>query len=69
MDLASLTFGSESDNGESRFLNFEDTRTTSEGMLRWGIRMQVEPEVRVSYFIDHNHFTSDDADRLEPGNG
>lgn len=69
VDLASLTFGSEGDVGDCRFLNFEDTRTTPEGMLRWGIRLQVEPEVRVSYFIDHNHFTSDDADRLEPGNG
>lgn len=69
VDLASLTFGSEGDVGDCRFLNFEDTRTMPEGMLRWAIRMQVEPEVRVSYFIDHNHFTSDDADRLEPGNG
>lgn len=69
VDLAAISEGSESEAGDSRFLHFYDTRTTAEGIMRWGIRMQVEPEVRVTYFIDHNHFSSDDADRLEPGNG
>ena len=69
VDLAQLSEGSESNAGDARFLHFYDRRTTNTGITNWGIRMQVEPEVRITYFIDHNHFGSDDADRLEPGNG
>ena len=69
VDLAQLSEGSESNAGEARFLHFYDRRTTSSGITNWGIRLQVEPEVRVTYLIDHNYFGSDDADRLEPGNG
>jgi len=69
VDLASLSEGSESNAGDSRFLHFYVTRTLPSGMMNWGVRLQVEPEVRVTYFIDHEYFSSDDADRLEPGNG
>lgn len=69
VDPASISEGDESEAGDSRFLHFYDTRTVSTGITQWGIRIQVEPVTRVTYFIDHNHFTSDDADRLEPGNG
>ena len=69
VDLAHLSEGSESAAGDARFLHFYDTRPIDNGMIAWGVRMQVEPEVRVTYFINHNYFSSEDADRLEPGNG
>jgi len=62
-----LELGDESNNGDKRFVSFYDR--DEQGFIELGVRMQVRPEVRVSYFIDSSEFTSDDADRLEPGNG
>ena len=69
VDPARVVCGDESTAEANRFIHFYDDRTTSNGITRWGVRLQLEPEVRVSYFIDHEHFGSEDADRLEPGNG
>ena len=69
VNTAHLSEGDESNIADARFLHFYDTRTTKGGEISWGIRLQVEPEVRVTYLIDHQYFSSEDADRLEPGNG
>lgn len=60
-------YRSESKAGESRFLHF--SVENSKGDIPAGIRVQVNPEVTLSYYIDHRFFGSEDADRLEPGNG
>lgn len=60
-------FGSEGKTGENRFLHF--TQKDEGEFIPAGIRVQVNPQVMLTYYIDHRFFTSEDADRLEPGNG
>ena len=60
-------FRSESKAGENRFLHF--SQESADGSIPVGVRVQVNPQVTISYYIDHRFFGSEDADRLEPGNG
>lgn len=60
-------FGSEGKAGENRFLHF--AVNDEDGFIPAGLRVQVNPQVSLTYYIDQRFFTSEDADRLEPGNG
>ena len=64
---AEWSFRGESNAGENRFLHF--AQTNGEGNIPAGIRVQVNPQVMLTYYIEHQFFGSEDADRLEPGNG
>lgn len=65
--IQSIAFRDESDCGDTRFFHF--AQQDENDSFRYGVRVEIHPEVRLTYFIDSDYFSSDDADRLEPGNG
>ena len=67
--IKGLELESESDmGGDHIYLNHFEAGTPGWQARRW-VRLQVEPEVRVTHYVDSQHFSSDDVDRLEPGLG
>lgn len=67
--IKGLELESESDmGGDHIYLNHFEAGTPGWQARRW-VRLQVEPEVRVTHYVDSQHFSSDDVDRLEPGMG
>lgn len=70
-DMRPVSFSSESEPPSmqgTRFFHYLE-ESDANHVHRRGINIQVTPKIRVTYYIDHQYFTSDDADRLEPGNG
>lgn len=67
--IKELELESESDiDGEKIYLNHFEAGTVGWKARRW-VRIQVEPEVRVTHYVDGQYFSGDDVDRLEPGMG